>query len=136
MSWAIVLLALSGAVHLIAWLIDQWAQFTPEFAAAEAGVPAAQIVDVARRIGAAGSRFACHTWRAAGSGNLGGWTVARALHLLSVLTGSVGTRGGTSPAAWNKFKPDLPLDARLERAGAPVAWTQIESKSINPGDPR
>jgi anaerobic selenocysteine-containing dehydrogenase len=41
----------------------------------------------------------------AGAGNLGGWAVARCLHFLSVLTGSVGTVGGTSPSAWNKFKP-------------------------------
>jgi anaerobic selenocysteine-containing dehydrogenase len=89
----------------IAALREQWREFTPEFAAQESGVPAAQITDVARRVAKAGSRFAAHTWRAAGSGNLGGWCVARALQLLSVLTGSVGTKGGTLPAAWNKFVP-------------------------------
>src|SRR5205085_11305174 len=30
---------------------------------------------------------------------------ARCLHFLNVLTGSVGTVGGTLPSAWNKFKP-------------------------------
>ncbi|HEX5009399.1 MAG TPA: molybdopterin dinucleotide binding domain-containing protein [Planctomycetota bacterium] len=89
----------------VAALLEHYAEFTPEFAAAESGVPAAQIVDVARRVGAAGSRFAAHTWRSAGSGNLGGWCVARALQFLSVLTGSVGTKGGTLPAGWNKFVP-------------------------------
>jgi anaerobic selenocysteine-containing dehydrogenase len=84
-----------------------YAEFTLEFAAEESGVSAEQIETVARRIGDAGTRFAAHTWRAAGSGNLGGWTVARALTFLSVLTGSVGTRGGTSPAGWNKFVPEL-----------------------------
>ncbi|MHC5209943.1 MAG: molybdopterin-dependent oxidoreductase [Planctomycetota bacterium] len=103
-------------------LREDWARYTPEFAAAEAGVPAAQIVDVARRVGEAGSRFACHTWRAAGSGNLGGWAVARALHLLSVLTGSVGTRGGTSPSAWNKFVPQLLNDAPAQRFWNELHW--------------
>jgi anaerobic selenocysteine-containing dehydrogenase len=92
----------------IALLLVDYAAYTPEFAAQEAGVDPEMIVKVARRIGAAGSRFAAHTWRAAGSGNLGGWAVARAMHFLSVLTGSVGTEGGTSPAGWNKFVPDLP----------------------------
>jgi anaerobic selenocysteine-containing dehydrogenase len=82
-----------------------YAEYTPEFAEAESGVPAATIVEVARQIGRAGTRFSCHNWRSAGSGNLGGWAVARCLHFLSVLTGSVGTVGGTLPSAWNKFKP-------------------------------
>ena len=50
-------------------------------------------------------RFATHNWRSAGAGNLGGWAVSRCLHFLNVLTGSVGTVGGTMPSAWNKFKP-------------------------------
>ena len=73
-------------------------EYSPEFAEKESGVPAAQIVDIAREIGKAGSRFSAHNWRSAGSGNLGGWAVARALHFLNVLTGSVGTEGGTSPS--------------------------------------
>ena len=84
---------------------EEYKEYTAEFAASETGVKAETIVDVARQIGRAGSRFACHNWRAAGSGNLGGWAVARSLQFLSVLTGSVGTVGGTSPNAWNKFKP-------------------------------
>lgn len=82
-----------------------YSEFTPEFAASESGCTEEMIQEVARSIGRAGSRLATHNWRSAGSGNLGGWTVARALHFLNVLTGSVGTRGGTSPSAWNKFKP-------------------------------
>ena len=82
-----------------------YSEYTPEFAEAESGVPAATIIEVARKIGRAGTRFSCHNWRSAGSGNLGGWAVARCLHFLSVLTGSVGTEGGTLPSAWNKFKP-------------------------------
>ena len=101
-------------------LAAEYAEFTPGFAAAEAGVPPEHIVDVARRIGAAGSRFAAHTWRAAGSGNLGGWCVARALHLLSVLVGAVGTRGGTLPAGWNKFVPTF-----FDNPPPQKAWNEL-----------
>ena len=80
-------------------------EYTPEFAEQESGVKAETDIDVARQIGRAGTRFSCHNWRSAGAGNLGGWAVARCLHFLNVLTGSVGTDGGTSPSAWNKFKP-------------------------------
>lgn len=91
--------------EFISSVIEEYSEYTPEFAEKETGVKAATIVEVAREIGHAGSRFACHTWRSAGSGNLGGWAVARCLHLLSVITGSVGSVGGTSPSSWNKFKP-------------------------------
>ena len=89
----------------IAELSSFYAEYTPEFAEKESGVPAETIIDVARQIGRAGTRFSCHNWRSAGAGNLGGWAVARCLHFLNVLTGSVGTVGGTLPSAWNKFKP-------------------------------
>ncbi|RMH64768.1 MAG: formate dehydrogenase [Calditrichaeota bacterium] len=85
-----------------------YAEYTPEYAAREAQIKPEVIVEVARKIGEAGERFATHNWRSAGSGNLGGWAVARCLHFLNVLTGSVGTVGGTSPSAWNKFKPTVP----------------------------
>jgi len=84
---------------------EEYAQYTPEFAEKESGVKVATVIDVARQIGEAGERFATHNWRAAASGNLGGWCVSRCLHFLNVLTGSVGTKGGTSPNSWNKFKP-------------------------------
>jgi anaerobic selenocysteine-containing dehydrogenase len=91
--------------HFLAELSSFYAEYTPEFAEKESGVAAATIIDVARQIGRAGTRFSCHNWRSAGAGNLGGWAVARCLHFLNVLTGSVGTVGGTLPSAWNKFKP-------------------------------
>jgi anaerobic selenocysteine-containing dehydrogenase len=91
--------------NFIAELKTIYAEYTPEFAEAESGATAEMIREVARKIGAAGTRFSAHNWRSAGSGNLGGWAVARCLHFLNVLTGSVGTVGGTSPSAWNKFKP-------------------------------
>ena len=93
--------------NFIAKLIEEYAEYTPEFAAKESGINAEDVVDIARQIGKAGSRFASHNWRSAGSGNLGGWAVSRCLHFLNVLTGSVGTEGGTSPNAWNKFKPKM-----------------------------
>ena len=65
------------------------------------------IIDVARRIGRAGHRFAAHNWRGPASAHLGGWQVARLLHFLSVLVGAVGTEGGTNPNAWSKFRPQL-----------------------------
>ncbi|MFQ5720665.1 MAG: molybdopterin dinucleotide binding domain-containing protein, partial [Acidobacteriota bacterium] len=80
-------------------------RFTPRFAEAESGVPAGTIVEIAHEIGRAGSAFAAHVWRGAASGHLGGWQVARALEFVSVLAGAVGSRGGTSPADWNKFAP-------------------------------
>jgi anaerobic selenocysteine-containing dehydrogenase len=82
---------------------DLYAQFTPEYAAEECGVEADKIIEIAREIALAGSRFASHVWRSAASGNLGGWQVARALYFLNALTGSIGSEGGVSPNVWNKF---------------------------------
>ncbi len=88
-------------------LKDAYKDYTPELAEKESGVPAQMIVDVARQAGAAGTQLSTHNWRSAGSGNLGGWAVARCLHFLNVLTGSVGTVGGTAPSGWYKSKPDV-----------------------------
>ncbi len=106
--------------NFIAALKDEYKAYTPDFAARESGVPADTIVDVARQIGRAGSRFSTHTWRAAASGYLGGWAVARCLHFLTVLTGSVGTPGGTSPSGWNKFKPSM-----FDKPPAQRFWNDI-----------
>ena len=91
--------------NYIAKMIEEYAEYTPEYAESESGVKAAVVREVAIKIGEAGEQFACHNWRSAASGNLGGWCVSRCLHFLSVITGSVGTKGGTSPNSWNKFKP-------------------------------
>ncbi len=91
--------------QFITSVIEEYAEYTPEFAEKESGVKADMIREVARGIGRAGSRFSTHNWRSAASGNLGGWAVSRALHFLNVITGSVGTEGGTSPNTWNKFHP-------------------------------
>ena len=90
-------------------LDELYASYTPELAERESGVAAATIVEVARAVGQAGSALATHVWRNAAAGNLGGWQVARALELLVVLMGAVGTPGGTAPNAWNKAVPEPPL---------------------------
>jgi anaerobic selenocysteine-containing dehydrogenase len=89
-------------------LTEEYAQFTPEFAEAESGVPAQRIRDAARAIARAGTRFSAHNWRAAASGNLWGWQITRCLYLLVVLTGSLGTVGGMNMHVTNKFVPKHP----------------------------
>ena len=86
-----------------------YAEYTPEFAERESGVPAARIEAVAGEIARAGRAFSTHVWRNAAAGNLFGWEVARALELLVVLVGAVGTPGGTAPSAWNKAVPAPPM---------------------------
>ena len=82
-----------------------YADFTFEFAAAESGVSAETLAEVADVVAGAGHRFSCHSWRSAAAGNLGGWQVSRTLFLISALLGAVATPGGTFPNAWNKFVP-------------------------------
>jgi anaerobic selenocysteine-containing dehydrogenase len=94
--------------NFIVALKDLYREFTPEFAAAETGVDAAQIVEAARAIGRAGSRFSTHNWRSAAAGNLWGWQITRCLYLLVVLTGAVGTEGGVGLHLSNKFVPKHP----------------------------
>ena len=86
-------------------LKDLYKDFTFEFAAAESGIAAATLAEVAAVVAGAGTRFACHSWRSAAAGNLGGWQVSRTLFLISALLGAVATPGGTFPNAWNKFVP-------------------------------
>jgi anaerobic selenocysteine-containing dehydrogenase len=82
-----------------------YAEFTLERAAEEAQIPLERLREAVGYIAEAGSRLAAHVWRAASIGNLGGWQVARCMFFLNVLTGSVGTKGGTSLYSWNKFVP-------------------------------
>ena len=104
----------------IAALNGLYAEFTPEFAAAETGVPAERIVEAARAIAAAGNRFATHSWRAAAAGNLWGWQITRCLYLLVVLTGSVGSVGGVNLHVTNKFVPKHP-----NPPPAPEYWNEL-----------
>ncbi len=84
-------------------LTEMYSRYTPEWAEKETRVPAADVIEVAEEIGKAGTAFASHIWRNAAAGHLGGWNVARCLFFLNVLTGSVGTQGGTIPNTWTKF---------------------------------
>jgi anaerobic selenocysteine-containing dehydrogenase len=86
-----------------------YADYTPEFAERESGVPAARIEEVAREIGRAGGAVSTHVWRNAAAGNLWGWEVARALELLVVLAGAVATPGGTAPSGFHKAVPAPPM---------------------------
>jgi len=94
--------------NFIAALKELYSAFTPEFAAAETGVDAAQIVEAARAVGRARGTFSTHNWRSAAAGNLWGWQITRCLYLLVVMTGSVGTEGGVGLHLSNKFVPKHP----------------------------
>ncbi len=101
-------------------LKTQYAEFTPEFAEKESGIPAGTIVEIAHEIGRAGSAFATHVWRSAATGNLGGWQVARCLEFLNVLVGAVATPGGTAPNGFNKFVAVPPLKPPPQKA-----WNEL-----------
>ncbi|MCA9713392.1 MAG: molybdopterin-dependent oxidoreductase, partial [Myxococcales bacterium] len=89
-----------------------YAEFTFARAAEEAQVPVERVREAAEAVADAGSRLATHTWRSATMGNRGGWQVSRALYFLNVLTGSVGTEGGTAMNNWNKFVPKAITEPR------------------------
>ncbi|MGH3122024.1 MAG: molybdopterin-dependent oxidoreductase, partial [Streptosporangiaceae bacterium] len=74
-------------------LAELYAGFTFEFAAAESGIDAAVLAEVAEAVAGAGTAFACHSWRSAAAGNLGGWQVSRTVFLISALLGAVATEG-------------------------------------------
>jgi anaerobic selenocysteine-containing dehydrogenase len=97
-----------------------YAQYTFDFAAAESGVAAETIAEVAGIVAEAGTAFSSHTWRSAAAGNLGGWQVSRTLFLLNCLLGAVATPGGTYPNAWNKFVP-VPMYV----PGHPHTWNEL-----------
>jgi len=106
--------------RFIELLLEEYAEYTPEFAAAECRIPVEQVIEAGEAVANAGSRLSTHVWRSAAIGNLGGWQVARTLHLLNVLTGSVGTKGGTSPNSWSKFSPEL-----FDEPPAPDGWNEL-----------
>ena len=91
-------------------LKDLYTDFSFERAAEESQVPIERIRETAEHVANCEGKLATHTWRSASIGNLGGWQIARALFFLNVLTGSVGTPGGTSANSWNKFVPK-PFDS-------------------------
>ncbi|KAA3658462.1 MAG: formate dehydrogenase, partial [Chloroflexi bacterium] len=101
-------------------LKDLYAEFSFERAADESQVPVERIREAAEYVANCDGKLATHTWRSASIGNLGGWQVARALFFLNVLTGSVGTPGGTSANSWNKFTP-----AVFKKPPAGIAWNEL-----------
>jgi anaerobic selenocysteine-containing dehydrogenase len=86
-------------------LKELYAHYTFDFAAAESGVDAQVIEEIAKVVATAGTQFSSHNWRSAAAGNSGGWAVARTLFMLNALLGAVATPGGVFPNAWNKFVP-------------------------------
>jgi len=86
-------------------LKDEYAMFTPEYAADETGVPVSRIIEAADAIADAGTAFSAHSWRAAAAGHLWGWQITRCLYLLVTLMGAVGEVGGVNLHATNKFVP-------------------------------
>ena len=97
-----------------------YGEFTFERAATESQVPIERIREAADYIANCDGKLAAHTWRSASIGNLGGWQVARCLFFLNVLTGSVGTSGGTSANSWNKFTPKP-----FKNPDPGVAWNEL-----------
>lgn len=98
----------------------EYSIYTPEFAAKECRIPVEQVIEVGEIVANAGHELSSHVWRSASIGNLGGWQVSRTLHFLNVLTGSVGTVGGTAPNSWSKFKPTL-----FNEPPAPDGWNEL-----------
>ena len=101
-------------------LLDEYAEYSIERAEHVCGVSGDELKEIADLIGQHLTKFASHNWRSAGAGNLGGWQVARCLFFINVLTGSVGTPGGTSGNGWNKFAPAPP------KGGQPIKeWNEL-----------
>ena len=101
-------------------LKQEYAQFTPEYAESETGVPAAQVIEAAEAVAAAGTAFSTHSWRAAAAGHLWGWQITRSLYLLVVLMGAIGEPGGVNLNATNKFVPKHP-----NPPPAPDYWNEL-----------
>lgn len=103
-------------------LLELYAEYTPEAAARICGIDEDRLRIVARTIGEGLGGFASHTWRASSAGNEGGWMVARCLQFLTVLTGSVGTVGGTNANGWNKFIPVTPIHPEPQGRWNEMQW--------------
>ena len=101
-------------------LKDLYAEFTFEYAAEQSQVPVERIQEAAEYVANCEGKLATHTWRSASIGNLGGWQVSRCLYFLNVLTGSVGTKGGTNANSWSKFVP-----APFKKPDAFNAWNEL-----------
>ncbi len=85
-------------------LREYYASYTFERAEKESRVSVAKLRQAAEWIADGMGGLSSHVWRGPATGNEGGWQIARSLEFLVVLTGSVGTKGGTAPNSWHKFK--------------------------------
>jgi anaerobic selenocysteine-containing dehydrogenase len=103
-------------------LLELYDEFTPEYVSRQTGIEPRRLLEVAEAVGRARGAFACHIWRAAAAGNLGGWQAARCLWLLAVLTGSIGKPGGSSPNGWNKFIPVPPKHVEPQARWNELTW--------------
>ena len=101
-------------------LDDLYSEYTFEYAAAESGVEADQVREVAEVVASAGHRLSSHNWRSAAAGNEGGWLVTRSLFLLNALLGAVAVPGSTYPNAWNKF-----VARPIYLPPHPPAWNEL-----------
>ena len=101
-------------------LESDYAHYTFEFAAAESGVAAETLHEVAEIVASAGTRLSSHNWRSAAAGNEGGWQVSRALFMLNALLGAIAVPGGTYPNAWNKF-----VARPIYLPPHPKAWNEL-----------
>ncbi len=86
-------------------LAEEYDGYSFELAAAESGIDAAVLAEVAEVVAGAGTALSCHSWRSAAASNLGGWQVSRTAFFLAALLGAVATPGGTFPNAYNKYVP-------------------------------
>ena len=101
-------------------LREIYADYTFAFAAAESGVAADRLEEVAEVVAGAGTRLSTHNWRSAAAGNEGGWQVSRTLFLLNALLGAVAVPGSTYPNAWNKFVAEP-----IHLPPHPAAWNEL-----------
>ncbi len=108
----------------IACLKSEYARFTPQFAEAECGVPAAMIVEVARKIGRAGSRFASHNWRGPASRTLGRLASRAGAPFPQRARRRGGDRRGHQPQRLEQVSPAIvrpaPSPEHLERVAFPA----------------
>ncbi len=98
----------------------EYEDYTFDYAAAESGIDADTLGQVAEAVSTSGTQLSTHNWRSASSSNEGGWQVARTLFMLNALMGAIATPGGTYPNAWNKF---VPRPIRLPRH--PDHWNDL-----------
>ncbi len=101
-------------------LLEEYDDFTFEYASAESGITPDQLRTVADLVAEAGTQLSTHNWRSAAAGNEGGWQVSRTLFMLNALTGSIAVPGGLFPNAWNKF-----VATPIHKPPHPAVWNEL-----------